>query len=211
MTGWEVCRAIREDEALEHTGVIMLTGIGERLNEMTSPLYGGRRVPRQALRVRRPRSPHQERDREARTLGRHGRSPAGAPPAAPTTSSPRRTKRSCSDGSRTASRTAMNNMLATVMGLASVLQTEVEPGSSAADDVRAILEASRRGLELTRGLLAFSDERRLGASPAGHQRAPRRGHELPPALAPRPGSRSRRASLRGTRSCSVTPRGSSTR
>ena len=40
MTGWEVCRAIREDDSLAATGVIMLTGIGERLNEMTSPLYG---------------------------------------------------------------------------------------------------------------------------------------------------------------------------
>ncbi len=40
MTGWEVCRAIRDDETLARTGVIMLTGIGERLNEMTSPLYG---------------------------------------------------------------------------------------------------------------------------------------------------------------------------
>ncbi|UJR80197.1 response regulator transcription factor [Sandaracinus amylolyticus] len=40
MSGWEVCRAIREDASLEGTGVIMLTGIGERLNEMTSPLYG---------------------------------------------------------------------------------------------------------------------------------------------------------------------------
>ena len=40
MTGWEVCRAIREDEWLSATGVVMLTGIGERLNEMTSPLYG---------------------------------------------------------------------------------------------------------------------------------------------------------------------------
>ena len=40
MTGWEVCRAIREDDSLSKTGVIMLTGIGERLNEMTSPLYG---------------------------------------------------------------------------------------------------------------------------------------------------------------------------
>lgn len=40
MTGWEVCRAIREDSDLAQTGVIMLTGIGERLNEMTSPLYG---------------------------------------------------------------------------------------------------------------------------------------------------------------------------
>lgn len=40
MSGWEVCKAIREEEALAETGVIMLTGIGERLNEMTSPLYG---------------------------------------------------------------------------------------------------------------------------------------------------------------------------
>jgi DNA-binding response OmpR family regulator len=40
MSGWEVCRAIREDDALSHTAVLMLTGIGERLNEMTSPLYG---------------------------------------------------------------------------------------------------------------------------------------------------------------------------
>ena len=40
MSGWEVCRAIREEEGLEGTVVLMLTGIGERLNEMTSPLYG---------------------------------------------------------------------------------------------------------------------------------------------------------------------------
>jgi len=40
MSGWEVCRAVREDDHLAATGVIMLTGIGERLNEMTSPLYG---------------------------------------------------------------------------------------------------------------------------------------------------------------------------
>jgi len=40
MSGWEVCRAIREDDTLDGTSVIMLTGIGERLNEMTSPLYG---------------------------------------------------------------------------------------------------------------------------------------------------------------------------
>ena len=39
-SGWEICKAIREDEQLNRTGVIMLTGIGERLNEMTSPLYG---------------------------------------------------------------------------------------------------------------------------------------------------------------------------
>src|SRR3954467_3260385 len=40
MSGWEVCRKIREAVSLAHTGVIMLTGIGEHLNEMTSPLYG---------------------------------------------------------------------------------------------------------------------------------------------------------------------------
>ena len=40
MSGWEVCRAVREDESLNGTGVLMLTGIGERLNEITSPLYG---------------------------------------------------------------------------------------------------------------------------------------------------------------------------
>src|SRR5262245_50536161 len=40
MSGWEVCRKIREAVSLAHTGVVMLTGIGETLNEMTSPLYG---------------------------------------------------------------------------------------------------------------------------------------------------------------------------
>ena len=40
MSGWEVCQRIRESRATAHTPVIMLTGIGERLNEMTSPLYG---------------------------------------------------------------------------------------------------------------------------------------------------------------------------
>lgn len=40
MSGWEVCRKIREERRLAHTGVIMLTGIGEKLNELTSPLFG---------------------------------------------------------------------------------------------------------------------------------------------------------------------------
>src|SRR6201986_1180073 len=40
MSGWEVCRKIREDGALAETGVVMLTGIGENLNQMTSPLCG---------------------------------------------------------------------------------------------------------------------------------------------------------------------------
>ncbi|MCP4680570.1 MAG: response regulator [Deltaproteobacteria bacterium] len=38
--GWEVCKAIRQDPETVRTGVIMLTGIGSSLNEMTSPLYG---------------------------------------------------------------------------------------------------------------------------------------------------------------------------
>jgi len=39
-TGWEVCRSIRETESLKDIGVIMLTGIGTQMNDMTSPLYG---------------------------------------------------------------------------------------------------------------------------------------------------------------------------
>jgi DNA-binding response OmpR family regulator len=40
MSGWEVCKKIREDVSLAHTGVVMLTGIGHPVNELTSPLYG---------------------------------------------------------------------------------------------------------------------------------------------------------------------------
>ncbi len=41
MSGWEVCKRIRDDVGrFAHTGVIMLTGIDENLNHMTSPLYG---------------------------------------------------------------------------------------------------------------------------------------------------------------------------
>jgi DNA-binding response OmpR family regulator len=40
MSGWEVCKRIREDVSLAHTAVLMLTGIGEKVNELTSPLYG---------------------------------------------------------------------------------------------------------------------------------------------------------------------------
>ena len=39
-SGWEVCRAIRDDSELAATRIVMLTGIGESLNAMTSPLYG---------------------------------------------------------------------------------------------------------------------------------------------------------------------------
>jgi DNA-binding response OmpR family regulator len=40
MSGWEVCRKVRDSVSLAHTAIVMLTGIGEHLNEMTSPLYG---------------------------------------------------------------------------------------------------------------------------------------------------------------------------
>lgn len=40
MNGWEVCKAIKGDGDISETPVLMLTGIGENLNELTSPLYG---------------------------------------------------------------------------------------------------------------------------------------------------------------------------
>jgi DNA-binding response OmpR family regulator len=38
--GWEVARELRSDPELRDIGIVMLTAIGERVNEMTSPLYG---------------------------------------------------------------------------------------------------------------------------------------------------------------------------
>ncbi len=38
--GWEVLHELRRDDALKDTPVLMLTGIGSNLNEMTSPLMG---------------------------------------------------------------------------------------------------------------------------------------------------------------------------
>ena len=38
--GWEVLKEIRRDDIVKETGVLMLTGIGSNLNQMTSPLYG---------------------------------------------------------------------------------------------------------------------------------------------------------------------------
>ncbi|MDY0059958.1 MAG: response regulator [Myxococcota bacterium] len=39
-SGWEVCREVRRRPELAGVGVIMLTAIGQTLNELTSPLYG---------------------------------------------------------------------------------------------------------------------------------------------------------------------------
>lgn len=40
LNGWEICRYMKEKEALRDIRILMLTAIGPRLNEMTSPLYG---------------------------------------------------------------------------------------------------------------------------------------------------------------------------
>jgi DNA-binding response OmpR family regulator len=38
--GWEVARELRSDPTMRNVGIIMLTAIGEKVNELTSPLYG---------------------------------------------------------------------------------------------------------------------------------------------------------------------------
>jgi DNA-binding response OmpR family regulator len=38
--GWEVAKELRADEEFSNVGIVMLTAIGEKVNEMTSPLYG---------------------------------------------------------------------------------------------------------------------------------------------------------------------------
>jgi DNA-binding response OmpR family regulator len=38
--GWEVARELRQSTELAKVGIIMLTAIGEKMNQMTSPLYG---------------------------------------------------------------------------------------------------------------------------------------------------------------------------
>ncbi len=38
--GWEVAKELRSDDSFSNLGIVMLTAIGEKVNEMTSPLYG---------------------------------------------------------------------------------------------------------------------------------------------------------------------------
>jgi DNA-binding response OmpR family regulator len=38
--GWEVAKELRRDPRYGDLGIVMLTAIGEKINEMTSPLYG---------------------------------------------------------------------------------------------------------------------------------------------------------------------------
>ena len=41
LSGWEICKYIKErEDEYAHTGVIMLTAIGEVNNSLTSPLFG---------------------------------------------------------------------------------------------------------------------------------------------------------------------------
>lgn len=40
LTGWEICKYVKERETYQDTGIIMLTGIGPTNNELTSPLFG---------------------------------------------------------------------------------------------------------------------------------------------------------------------------
>ncbi len=40
LTGWEIAKYLRSKPDFNDTPIVMLTGIGERMNEMTAPLYG---------------------------------------------------------------------------------------------------------------------------------------------------------------------------
>ena len=40
LTGWEVAKYLRERPEYDDMGIIMVTAIGETVNDMTSPLYG---------------------------------------------------------------------------------------------------------------------------------------------------------------------------
>ena len=40
MNGWEVCKYLRNKEEFKDIPILMLTGIGRVVNDMTSPLYG---------------------------------------------------------------------------------------------------------------------------------------------------------------------------
>jgi DNA-binding response OmpR family regulator len=40
LNGWEIAKYMREREDYKNVPILMLTGIGPSLNEMTAPLYG---------------------------------------------------------------------------------------------------------------------------------------------------------------------------
>jgi len=39
-SGWEVARALKQEAATQGIKIVMVTAIGEQVNEITSPLYG---------------------------------------------------------------------------------------------------------------------------------------------------------------------------
>lgn len=39
-SGWEVARALKQDPVTQGIKIVMVTAIGESVNELTSPLYG---------------------------------------------------------------------------------------------------------------------------------------------------------------------------
>ena len=40
LTGWEICKYIRQRDGYQDTRILMLTAVGEAVNNMTAPLYG---------------------------------------------------------------------------------------------------------------------------------------------------------------------------
>ena len=40
LTGWEICKYIRQREGYDDTLILMLTAVGEEVNDLTAPLYG---------------------------------------------------------------------------------------------------------------------------------------------------------------------------
>ena len=40
LTGWEICKYIRAREGYDDILILMLTAVGEEVNELTAPLYG---------------------------------------------------------------------------------------------------------------------------------------------------------------------------
>lgn len=40
LTGWEICKYVKQRDIYNNTGIVMLTGIGPTNNELTSPLFG---------------------------------------------------------------------------------------------------------------------------------------------------------------------------
>ncbi len=40
LSGWEICQYVREKEGYQHIKILMLTAIGQEVNQLTAPLYG---------------------------------------------------------------------------------------------------------------------------------------------------------------------------